>query len=101
MSNTPHDALFYDTFSNPTHAAGELRTVLPKALVARIDFATLAAEPGRFVDAKLSNRYSDILFSVQIAGRPGFVYLLFEHFSNTERMTMLRLLEYMARIWRR
>jgi hypothetical protein len=100
MADTPHDALFYATFSNPEHAAGELQAVLPPALAAKIDFASLALEPGRFVDAKLSNRYSDLLFSAQIAERQGFVYILFEHLSTGQVLALLRLLEYMVRIWR-
>jgi predicted transposase YdaD len=65
-----------------------------------MDFSTLALEPGRFVDAKLSNRYSDLLFSAHIAGRVGFIYLLLEHLSSVEPLGMLRMLEYMVRIWR-
>ncbi|WP_437756114.1 Rpn family recombination-promoting nuclease/putative transposase [Sorangium sp. So ce1389] len=44
MTPTPHDALFKATFSQPEHAAAALREVLPAAVAARIDFATLALQ---------------------------------------------------------
>jgi predicted transposase YdaD len=69
MSTTPHDALFKTIFSQPEHAAGELRLALPPSLVAHIDFATLTLRPGSFVDEALRERSTDLLFSVQLAGR--------------------------------
>lgn len=49
MSSTPHDALFKHTFSQPEHAAGELRSALPPSIVGHIDFDTLTHEPSTFV----------------------------------------------------
>jgi hypothetical protein len=100
MAGSPHNALFHFTFSKPEHAAGALRSVLPPALDGLIDFSTLSPEPTHFVDTKLRSRYSDLLFSVKVAGRQAFVYILFEHQSYTDRWMLLRLLEYRVRIWR-
>lgn len=52
MSQTPHDALFKFAFSQVEHAAGVIRSVLPAAVVERLDFSTLTLRPGSFVDAK-------------------------------------------------
>jgi predicted transposase YdaD len=62
MSNNVHDALFKWTFSQPEHAAGELRAVLPRALVDRIDFSSLELCPGSFVDEAFQDRHTDLLF---------------------------------------
>lgn len=99
MSTTPHDALFKTIFSQPEHAAGELRLALPPSLVAHLDFATLTLRPGSFVDEALRERSTDLLFSVQLAGHEAFIYLLFEHQSRPERLMAFRLLRYMVRIW--
>lgn len=99
MTRKPHDALFRYTFSRPEHAAGELRAVLPADLVARIDWRTLARQPDSFVDSHLADRASDVLFSVQLAGRETLLYVLFEHQSQRDRWTPLRLLRYQVRIW--
>jgi hypothetical protein len=61
-----HDALVKTAFSEIQHAEGFLRLVLPPALVARIDFSTLALRPGSFVDEALKERHSDLLYSVAI-----------------------------------
>lgn len=96
---TPHDALFHFAFVDPRHAAAELQCVLPQALSAKIDWSSLTPEQGRFVDAKLLSRYSDLLFSARIGQRRGLIYLLFEHLSSRKRLGLLTLLEYMVRIW--
>jgi hypothetical protein len=96
----PHDAIFFKILSKPEHAAAELKCIFPSALVAAIDWSTLQPRPLRFVDAKLSSKYADVLFSAEIAGKEALIYILFEHKSVADRWTLLQLLEYKARIWR-
>ena len=99
MVHDVHDAFFKTIFSQPEHAAGALRQVLRPALAARIDFASLTLRPGSFVDEGLSQQHADLLFSALLAGRPAFLYLLFEHKSAPEALTAFQLLRYMIRIW--
>ena len=99
MSSTPHDELFRKTLGIPEHAAGELRAVLPRKLARRIDWSTLRAEPGSFVDSGGPQRHTDLLFSATIDGRDARIYVLFEHQSSLDRWMPLRLLVYMGRIW--
>ena len=94
----PHDALFKQTFSQVAHAAAELRAVLPPALVAQIDFSTLTLCSGSYIDRALLGSESDLLFSVKIAEKPAYLYLLFEHQSRPDLLMALRLLGYVLRI---
>jgi predicted transposase/invertase (TIGR01784 family) len=94
----PHDASFKKTFSQVAHAAGELRAVLPPALVERIDFSSLALCSGSYVDEALRGSQSDLLFSARISSKPAFLYLLFEHQSRPDVLMPLRLLGYILRI---
>jgi predicted transposase/invertase (TIGR01784 family) len=96
---TPHDLFFRHVFADPEHAAGELRTVLPAALVARLDWSSLRALPSTFIDPKLSEQRADLLFSASLAGREVLVYLVMEHQSSVEPFMPLRLLGYLVRIW--
>ena len=97
---SPHDPFVKTVFADLAHAADELRAVLPPALVARIDWSTLAREPGSFVDEALRSRLTDILFSMRTKeGRELRVYVLFEHQSQPDRWMVLRALEYVVRIW--
>lgn len=70
MSGNPHDALFKRTFGQPEHAAGKLRAILPPALVAALDLSTLRLAPGSFIDEALADCHSDLLYEVNLAGRP-------------------------------
>lgn len=99
MVPNPHDALFQVTFSQPEHAAGELRHVLPATLVARIDWSSLQLRSGRFVDEALSGQETDLLFSASMMGQEVFLYLLFEHQSTAPPLMPLRMLRYEVRIW--
>jgi predicted transposase/invertase (TIGR01784 family) len=96
---TPHDALFKHVFSQPEHAASELLAVFPRELSARVDWTTLKVESGTFVDPDLTDRHTDLLFTVRCSGHGAFVYVLFEHQSRSEQLMAFRLLEYMVRIW--
>jgi hypothetical protein len=100
-TNTPHDALFRFTFSRMENAAGELRAVLPAALVSKIDWTTLRIEDGHYVDPELEQLESDIVYTAAIHGQPVVLYLLFEHQSTEPALMALRLLRYMVRIWDR
>jgi hypothetical protein len=97
-TTTPHDALFKWTFSQVVHAQAELRSILPAGVLEHVDLATLEVCPGEFVDAALAASYSDLLYSVKIDERPGFLYILFEHQSSSDDLMPLRLLGYVVRI---
>jgi len=97
-----HDALFKAVFSRHEHARGLLAEVLPRKLVDHLDWSTLAQEPGSYVDAALSQRHSDLLFSIRgIGGEPLLLYLLVEHQSEADAWMPLRLHGYVDRIWQR
>jgi hypothetical protein len=99
MTTSVHDALFKKTFSQVEHAAGELRTILPPGLTARIDFTTLTLCAGSFVAEDFRQRHTDLLFSAEIAGKRTLLYVLFEHQSTVDPLMLFRLLAYMVRIW--
>ncbi|RLB53583.1 MAG: hypothetical protein DRJ42_11600 [Deltaproteobacteria bacterium] len=94
-----HDKLFKRAFSVPRHAAGLIRTMLPAALVARMDLSKLQLVPGSFVDRRLRHRHADLVFRVPIDGKTAFVYFLFEHQSKPDALMAFRLLTYIQRLW--
>ena len=98
---SPHDALFYKTFSQPEHAAAELKNILSPALVEKIDWSSLRLESLKFVDAKLTSRYSDVLFSASVGEKRTYFYVLYEHESDGKTWALLQILRYQTRIWDR
>ena len=100
MTSRPHDALFKAAFANRSRAAALLQACLPPPIAALVDWATLRLEPGSFIDEALAETHTDLLLSAEFGDAPGFIYVLFEHQSEPDPWMPLRMLEYIARIWR-
>jgi predicted transposase/invertase (TIGR01784 family) len=96
-----HDKLFKRVFGVPAHAAGELRSVLPPAVIESLDLDALELDETSFVDAEMRDRHSDLLFRVPIAGKTAYLYCLFEHQSQPDPLMPWRMSEYVHRIWER
>jgi predicted transposase YdaD len=94
-----HDALFFHTYSQPEHAAAELKHILPQHLVAKIHWKSLRLASTKFVDPKLSSRHADLLFSVDIGTQKTYLHFLFEHESEYKPWSLLQALRYQVRIW--
>jgi predicted transposase YdaD len=97
----PHDQLVRAIFTDPAHAEGELRTLLPAALTAALDWSALEVVSGpSYVDETLQERQLDLLYRVPIAGaaEPALIYLLFEHQSTVDPLMAARLLIYCGRV---
>lgn len=97
----PHDAVFRRVLGEPTNAASQLRAVLPRALVDRLDLGRLTRVSGSLVDATLRWRHCDLLFSVPLQGREALIYVLIEHQSGGDPLMAFRMLRYVVRIWDR
>jgi predicted transposase/invertase (TIGR01784 family) len=93
-----HDKLFKGIFCQPAHAAELLRTSLPPALLEHVDMPSLELAPGSFVDHKMRERFTDLLYRVTLAGRQAFVYLLLEHKSTADALTAFYIARYVIDI---
>lgn len=97
----PHDKYFQSAMSNIKIAKDFFRQHLPKEFRREVDLNTLKLEKASYIDKELKKLMSDILYSAQIDGDEGYLYLLIEHQSKGDRMMPFRLLEYSCRIMRR
>jgi predicted transposase YdaD len=90
----PHDGFFKRIFSDPVHAAAELRAILPDLVSRHIDWDSLQAVHASFVDAALHQRHGDLMFSARLVeGHEVYLWLLFEHQRTVDRWMPLRMLE--------
>lgn len=95
-----HDRFFKQVFSEQAVAADFLRNYLPAEVVGLLDLSSLELAKDSFVDERLREKFSDLLYNVKLTdGEPAFVYVLFEHKSYADPLTSLQLLRYMAQIW--
>jgi len=95
----PHDSFFKETFTDTTIVKSFLQNYLPEELLGIIDVEKLTPQKDSFIDEELKKSFSDLLVEVEIAGREGYVYFLFEHKSFPQRNIILQLMKYMAEIW--
>ena len=101
MTAHPHDALFKSAFEAPAHAAALLRVLVPTALSDLIAWDTLTSDTASFVDPRLTNRHSDLVFSARLRSVASSLVILLEHHSTRDRTMPLRTLSYETRIWHR
>lgn len=96
----PHDAFFKSIFGNLEISRQFFHAYLPQPLAHQLDLERLQLEKGSFVDERLHERHSDLLFrTVLKSGKSAWLYLLFEHQSAPEPDMPFRLLRYLVRIW--
>ncbi len=93
-----HDQLFRFVFGEPEQMAELLRSQLPAALTAAIDWSTLRRIDGSFVDKALQDRLTDLLFVVDVHGSPLLLHTLVDHKSRGDWATALQLARYTLRI---
>ncbi|RME55879.1 MAG: transposase, partial [Deltaproteobacteria bacterium] len=58
----PHDAFFKETFSKKAYAADFLEGVLPAPLRAKLDLDTLRLENASYIDERLAEHFSDLVY---------------------------------------
>jgi hypothetical protein len=100
-TSTPHDDLFKAAFEDPHSAAGLLRSILPPALVAALDWSTIRLESGALRKAEGGERRNDLLFSVCFRDSKAGAYFPIEHQSNPQVAMPLRGLGYTTSLWQR
>lgn len=96
----PHDHYFRKMLSNLTIAKDFLRKYLPKHLQTIINFRSIRLCKESFVGKDLSEKVTDILYSVRIQQQEGYIYILVEHQSTPEILMPFRIQEYIVRIMR-
>jgi predicted transposase YdaD len=103
-AENPHDSVVRQVLGRTEVAAEYFRQGLPAELAEKIDFSTLERVPGSFIDPELHPSASDLLFTADCLASGAdklLLYLLIEHKSYPDRMTLFQLLRYMVRIWER
>ncbi|EBP3930138.1 Rpn family recombination-promoting nuclease/putative transposase [Salmonella enterica] len=90
-----HDGLFKLFLREPATAQDFLAAHLPQDIRSLVNLDSLKLEPGSFVDQKLRELHSDVLYSVETAeGDAGYIYCLVEHQSTADRMMAWRMMRY-------
>ena len=89
-----HDALFKQFLTHPDNARDFFAVHLPANILPLCDLSTLRLEPASFVERRLRQLHSDVLYSVQTTEGEGYIYCLIEHQSKPDRLMGFRLMHY-------
>jgi predicted transposase/invertase (TIGR01784 family) len=97
---SPHDKVVKVYLSEKETAKSLFEEYLPAKITKNLDFNTLKISKDTFVDKKMSDYFSDILYQINLLNIPIFIYFLIEHKSREERLTSFQVLKYMVGIWK-
>ncbi|MEM7534716.1 MAG: Rpn family recombination-promoting nuclease/putative transposase [Chloroflexota bacterium] len=104
----PHDSFFRRVFSVLEHARQLIKGFLPSEMVAQMQLSTLIQLKETYMDEKLQQHMTDMLFRVSLHIEPdepeqqpksAEIYLLFDHKSHPESTIMEQFLRYMNERW--
>jgi len=93
-----HDRYFHAVFSDTRVINDFFNAHLPKHILSKIDLQSLSLQKESFVDNELKLLISDALFLTKISGKPGYLYVIIEHFSKPHPLIPLRVMKYMFSI---
>lgn len=95
----PHDRLFKRTLADPQVVRDFIQYYLPEEIAENIEPEECVPLKGTYVDEKMQEFLTDIVYRVKIAGKEGRLCLLFEHKSYRDPRVTIHLLGYMSCIW--
>lgn len=95
-----HDHFFRYNFSQPDKARVFLKHFLPAEMVNLLNLDALQLESGSYIDEKLREHLTDILYTVPLrSGESASIYCLFEHKSYPAPTIHLQILRYCYERW--
>lgn len=96
---SPHDKIFRAAMTDLRVAKDFFQQHLPEKIQAIVNLSQLKLSKESFVDTKLRQSASDLLYSVKLNTKEtGYLYLLAEHQSTPQRLMPFRLLKYISQI---
>ncbi len=96
----PHDLFFKEVFSQPDVAESFVLNFLPPNVTGHLKHNSFRSNKGSFVDERLKEHSSDLLYRVDFKdGKGAYIYLLFEHKSRPDTKVAYQILRYLTRIW--
>lgn len=98
----PHDRFLKRTLDDVEKVQAALAGLLPDPLFERLALNTLQKEETSYIDGKLNQYFSDLVFSCETKEEvPLKIAFLFEHKSYVPDHPHIQLLRYMLEIWER
>jgi hypothetical protein len=94
-----HDHFFRESMSRIEIANGLLFAFVKTIILKNIDFSSFEIYKGDWIDEKLQEYRSDILYRAKLLNQNEHIYFLFEHKSTPDENTPYQIHRYMQQIW--
>ena len=95
----PHDKFFKENFSDKEIATDFIKWTFPKELLENLDLSKLKLDNNSYIDEKLKEYYSDLVYDCEYKTTKVKISILFEHKSYVPDYPFLQLLKYLIKIW--
>ena len=95
----PHDSFFKKLFDNEENIRDFLKVYLPKDLITNINFETIKITNTEKENKKYTKYYLDLSVDCFIKGTQSKIYIVFEHKSYQDKLTLMQTLNYCLTIW--
>ncbi len=90
----PHNHYARSMMTHPKVSKEFFRGYLPTHIQEIIDFQSIKLTSKSFIDEELKLQIADLLFSATFNGKSGFLYVLFEHASQSTPLLPFRMHKY-------
>jgi hypothetical protein len=94
-----HDHFFRESMSRIEIAKALLFVFVKTIILKNIDFSSFEIYKGDWIDEKLQESRSDILYRAKLLNQNEYFYFLFEHKSTQDENTPYQIHRYMQQIW--
>ena len=92
-----HDGFFRKLMSEPQMVKDYLNAFLPERIKALVDFSTLEQDTESYIDEKLKQHFSDVVFKIDSKNGAGIHFcFLFEHKSYVDHKAPFQILHYIS-----
>jgi hypothetical protein len=85
--------------SDPKTVKDFLRSFLPKSLSEKIDYESIKVIDTEKTDRKYRKFYLDLLVECRFSEKESEIYIVFEHKSYPDRLTLIQILNYCSVVW--
>lgn len=104
QDHQPHDKFIKQVLSDKSVVKQYIQQFVPQNIVKKLDFRTLKSLPTSFVDEKLKEHISDIVYQCDLKNKKEEedkirISFLFEHKSYLPKYPHLQLLRYLTEAW--
>ncbi|MBS4536666.1 Rpn family recombination-promoting nuclease/putative transposase [Clostridium sp. D2Q-14] len=94
-----HDATFKEVFSQKRIAKDFIENNIPKEVLDIINMESLELQKDTFINEKLQENFSDLIYRVKINNKDAYISFLLEHKSYKDKMVIFQIQKYILESW--